>query len=256
MNYSVVQNIITKPTPEDLAEAFRVLPDLIDIDAVSLSNDAYGIIADGLTQEQSVCLANALNARGVSTQSVANTKFPVLTPAKQVRQLTCNPDMILIHDALGRTTPIPWDQVVLVAAGFVTEPKFRRIEKQRVVMRRSGMDGGVYPIFLTDVAKKEELLSKLVLELYLRTGPVRICIYGDEFQYNYLGERLQLRYMDNFALLVQDITALAQNAILNRGAESLMDNSTVTFHYPTRHAFDEETVWLLWANSQTKSSSQ
>ena len=62
--------------------------------------------------------------------------------------------------------------------------------------------------------------------------------------------------MDNFALLVQDVTTFASAAILNRGAESLRHDNTVTFHYPTRHAFEEETVWLLWSAMQSRRSQQ
>jgi hypothetical protein len=252
MNYAVVQSEIVKPEPYALEAAFRELAELVDIDAASLSNDAYGIIVDGLSHDHATRLCAALNGQGIRTQVVSEAELPTLTPAKQLRRLDCAGDHLLLYDAIGRTTPVPWEHVVLVAAGFVTMPEFRRIERTRVVMRGTGWQGGTFPILLTDVSSKEESKGRLVLEIYLDIAPVRVAVQAHEFQYTYLAERMEPRYMDSFALLVQDVMAYASTAILNRGAESLGNDETATFHYPSQHAFEEETVWLLWTSLQAR----
>ncbi len=253
-DYAVVQNEPTMPSPDSLETAFKVLSDLVDIDADTLSNDAYGIITDGLSHSDAQRLCVALNAEGVSTCVVPESDFPKLIPAKQIRRLDCTPGDMLLYDTLGRAAPILWDQVIMVAAGLVTVSEFKRSERDRIVVRGTGHGGGSCPILLTDVSTKEEQNIRPMLEIYMTVDPTRIAVHGHEFQYNYLGDRLQLRYMDNFALLVQDVTTFAASAILNRGAMSLRDDNTVTYHYPTRHAFEEEIVWSLWRCSLATAS--
>jgi len=252
MKYAVVQSEITKPEPDALATAFRALPELVDVDAATLSSDAYGIIADEFDLEHATRLSAALKAEGISTEVVPYADLPELTPAKHVQRLDCTAEHMLLYDTVGHTTAVPWSEVVLVAAGLVTAPEFTRIEHTRTVMRGAAPRGGAYPILLADISSHEETRSRLALEIYMSTAPVRIGINAHEFQYNYLAERMKGRYMENYVLLVQDVGTLAGSAILNRGAESLRDDSTVTFHYPTRHAFEEEVVWLLWSRMQAQ----
>ena len=142
MKYAVVQNQIVKPEPKALRSAFRTLAELVDIYATSLSNDAYGIITDGLNHDQATRLSDALNAQGVSAQVVPDTDFPKLTHAKHVRRVDCSADHMLVYDAIGHTTPVAWNQVVMVAAGLVTVSDFKRVERTRVVVRGGPHGGG------------------------------------------------------------------------------------------------------------------
>jgi len=120
MKYAVVQSDLVKPTPQALKAAFRGVEEFVDIDAAAISNDAYGIITGGLDHDLATRLAVALNAQGINTQVVPDTDFPVLSPAKHIRRLDCTTDCMILYDAIGRTTPVPWDRVVMVAAGLVT----------------------------------------------------------------------------------------------------------------------------------------
>jgi hypothetical protein len=103
---------------------------------------------------------------------------------------------------------------------------------------------------MTHSTMKEKRAARLVMEIYLRGQPVRSSMQAHEFQYNYLQDRMHLRYMENFATVVQDMKAHANRAMFNRGAQSLCSLASTTVHYPTRHSFEEEVIWLLWTQAR------
>lgn len=245
MSFAIFQTGLDTPAPEGLARAFKVLRELVDIDAHTLSNDGYGVLTSGLSHEHAVALNQSLAREGICTEIVDEEQIVTLPSPRHAKRLDCQSDNLLIYDTLGQPKDVPWDHVVMVAAGFVTLPEFERKEKTRVVMRGGGANLPSCPIVLTDVTVRERRHARLVLNLLFDIAPGRLELLGHEGQYNYLGSRLSLRYMANFAMLVQDLCMYANRAVLNRGAESLIDDSTVTFHYPTRHAFEEEITWLL-----------
>ncbi len=53
----------------------------------------------------------------------------------------------------------------------------------------------------------------------------------------------------NFLLVVQDLLQFAPEAALNLGAQEIRENSTKPFIYPSKTAFYEEIVWMLWQMS-------
>jgi hypothetical protein len=246
MSFAIFQTGLDRPAPEALERAFKVLRELVDIDAHTLSSDGYGVLVSDLSHEHAMALHLALDREGVPTAIVDEDEVLELPTARHAKRLDCESDGLLLYDALGRPEEIGWEHVVLISAGFVTLTEFDRTEKTRVVMRGGGGHIPTCPIFLTDITVREHRRARLVLELILDIAPGRLELLGQEGQYNYLGDRLCLRYMDNFAMLVQDLCANARGAVLNRGADSLRNDSTVTLHYPTRHAFEEEITWLLW----------
>lgn len=250
MKHAVVQTQMAKPDPEALVRAFRAVPELVDLDADTLSADGYGILVGDLPEDTANATASALNIEGVDVRVVPETDFPALPSAKRVHRVDCLPEQMIVYDAVGRETPVAWDQVVMVAAGIVTVTEFTEVRHLSAVPSGGTRHGGASPVTLSNISHKEQAMNRPLIDIYLKTSPVRLAIEGHEFQYNYLGDRLRTRYLENFALLVQDLASMAGNAILNRGAVSLSDDSSVTMHYPCRHAFEEEIIWLLWAASR------
>ena len=86
MNYAVVQDQLTKPDPKALEVAFRALGQLVDIDAATLSDDGYGIVASGLAEDEARRLAEAITAAGVTARVVDEAEFPLLVTTFTDRQ--------------------------------------------------------------------------------------------------------------------------------------------------------------------------
>ena len=92
-----------------------------------------------------------------------------------------------------------------------------------------------------------------LLDIFFQDEPYRYHIRADKFNYAYLGERQSRNNMENFAHLVGDLTSYVRGAALNRGAVAIRDDGLgSSFSYPSRHAFEEETIWLLYRFGQRR----
>ncbi len=234
MTYSIVQAELMKPAKTSLRTAFKALSGLVDMDAHVLGNDGYGVLVSDLSRDNAACLREALRREGIETEVVADEDLVRLPPPIRVRRIDCRPRQLTYYDILGRPREVPWQHVVIAAAGFVSLREFER----RDIM--------VSPIRLTSITVLEQRRARLVLDIIMDIAPWRIELLGHEGQYNYLASRMSPRFMQNFALTVQDLANFAETSLRNRGAESLRRDTALTFHYPSRHAFEEEMTWLLW----------
>jgi len=55
------------------------------------------------------------------------------------------------------------------------------------------------------------------------------------------------------AMLVGDMVGYAAGAALNRGAVAIREEGLeAKFAYPSKHAFEEETIWLLYRFAQAQ----
>lgn len=250
MPYAIVQTSIAKPSEDQLRKAFQQVSWLTDLDAALMARDAYGIIVDNLSYARAEAISAALQTFGVAHCMIDQSAMPELGARKQLRRMECRPEGPVLYDPLGRAIPGSWSDVRLVAAGLVGMRKIQRREKQRVVHRATGWHGGAAPVVVTDIVEKQIGVDKLVMELYMGDRFSRFRVVADKFHYNYLGDRQRLAAAENFALLVQDITAGAPQAAFSQGVQSLADDQVTTFAYPTEHAFSEEIKWLRWMRSQ------
>jgi len=243
--YAIVQNSLAVPSVEQVARAFRALPSLTDHDAPIVAGDAFGILVQGLELADAGRLLQALHAEGVEAEMVDQKSLPPLPPPKPLRRAECLPDRFVAYDHLGRPRDLEWSHVILLAAGAVLLTEFRHIVRERVVFRR-GPRGGAMPVTEMEHKDKEEQNLRPVLEILLDVEPGRYHIAAEKFNYGYLGERLSSDRAQNYVSVVRDCLTYATGAVLNRGAQAVQDTGRPIFQYPTKHAFEEETIWLLW----------
>ena len=253
--FAILQRSLEIPDVEKLKRAFRLVNGLTESDAHTLANDAFGILVNNLSPTDAMTLQGALQAEGVETAVVLQTDLPQLPPTKFVHQMDCLPNALVVHDAIGREFPVPWDQIMLIAAGRVRLTVF---EQQRVTPSQSPLQATLdswWPVgprsrsvsqLGPEYVSRESLVPRLLLEVLLARAVMRFQIEGERFRFNYLGNRKRPELAENFALLAQDVMKFAPQAIVNRGAYFLRENSTTVFEYPSRHAFYEETTWMLW----------
>lgn len=242
MNFAVLQNTLDIPSVEKIAQALLSVEGFTPLDAHTFANDAYGILVKNLSAEQANAFSQALFGQRIETKVVAENELVPLPPTKFVHRLDCTPDALLIYDPLGRSFPLPWQHVMLIAAGSVRLMDFNRVEKQAWVDDGQGRGLGVY---VTEYQSVEERNNHLLLEIVVSGAVLRYSMSADRFNFMSLGERRTKSLPENFALLVQDIAANAPGAVLNRGAFSLRQNEGL-FSYPSKNAFFEEITWLLW----------
>ena len=246
MPFAIVQHNLDPLPPERLERAFRSVPQLTTADAKLLARDGFGIIVNNLTFEAAATLQHALDQQGIATDVVDQLDLPKLPPAKRLKRADCLPEALVLYDALGRPTPRPWSQVRLIAAALAPRLETDRME----AICHIRIHGVSVPI--TEYYHKSQEHLRLMLEIYVHAMPPRYMIIADQFQYTYLGDRLARTALENFLLLLRDLLQYATSARANRGAEALVADPPRAFSYPTLHAFEEETVWILWQARQSR----
>jgi hypothetical protein len=86
----------------------------------------------------------------------------------------------------------------------------------------------------------------MVIEIILRNAVLRYSIKESHLLYYYLGDRAPRDKFEKFKMVVQDLTRFAPDAATNRGSFYLRESEDNPFAYPSKNAFYEEIVWLLW----------
>jgi len=256
MPYAIVQKTLEAPTIEQMRTAFRALPQLTDLDAGSMAKDAFGILVQGLDLADAGRLLQALAAVGVDAEMIDDQTLPPLPPARPCRRAEARPDAFVACDHLGRPQEFEWSKVLLLAAGGVPMMEFKHSTEERVVGYTAGPGRGMYGygygtdsggvITRTVHKDREERNVKLLLDVLLAEAPGRYRIDAEKFNFDYLGDRMVHSREKNYLALVGDCIGCAGAAILNRGGAGICQQSATLLEYPSKHAFEEETQWLLW----------
>ena len=246
MPYAILQNSLEAPPVEALVQAFRALPQLTDLDAATMAKDAYGILVQGLEMADAGRLLQALHAAGVEAEMVDHKSLPPLPPPKPCRRAAPLPEHFVACDHLGRERAFEWSHVILLAAGGVRGTEFKHVVKQKIVRHHYHGSRSSVPVVKEEHSDKAEEVTELTLQLFLDVAPGRFHIEADRFNFSYLGDRLHDSRSHNYAALVRDCLTHATRAVLNRGAARQKADPKRLTTYPSRHAFEEEIVWLLW----------
>ena len=245
MRHAVLQTDLNPPGHDQLLRAFRTVPGLTPYDASILGHDAFGILVKNFSAEQAAALHGALRSEGVETEIVEQSLLPEVPPAKTVHRLECQPEHLLVFDPLGQSFPLEWRHVFLIAAGAVRVSKFVRREVKRPVRRYHG-SGHVSEEVESDSVTREERNFHLLGEIIIAGAALRYSFAADKFNFGCLGARRTDSLVGNFGLFLRDLAQFAPHAGLNRGASGLVRETPEIFSYPTKNAFHEEIVWMLW----------
>lgn len=254
MHFALMQRTLDAPAVEKLQRAFRGNTGLVPADAQLVANDAFGILVKGRTMEEALALQTALQMEEVDTAIVAEGDLPELPPTQFVSRLECLPEALVVHDSLGRPMKVAWSEVLLVAGGQVKMTEFNQKRQVREVPKIDpgfGPYGYPHLVYQKEVEynTKEEYLPRLLLEIILKDFKGRYSVVADKaapILFQYLGARGSRNLRQNYSLLMQDLAAYAPQAIFNRGTMLLRENPNDAFLYPSKNAFFEEIIWLLW----------
>ena len=247
MAWAIFQNDLEKPDVDILTDAFRTVPSLTDTDAAILARDAYGVLVEGISQQDAQILQNALRARNIVDTAVEQNEVPRLPGPKALRKAECRPDAFVLIDLYDRQHPVPWSSVRLVTAGSMMKSESVRKERTRYVLRGGPAVGhGAMPIALTDVEYKREEQMTFLVDLFLDMAPARYQIDAANFFCNPPETVRPPTPKEKFVFIASQLVESATDAWLNRGAAALKKDRNTVYHYPNTHAYDEEIRWLVW----------
>jgi hypothetical protein len=259
MAYSVLQKDLEPPSSDQLKNAFRGVPGLTAYDAVVMCKHCFGILVKDFELAQANALQQGLAGQGVEAEVVDEATLPRLPETFFIHQVDCKPDMLLVYDQLGRVAEVKWEDIHLIAAGRVVLAEFKEVRTggggsrlMGSVASQAGYGGVHVGTGHVDYSLREEDKDRLLIEIVLRGNATRYSINADKsapLLFQYLGPRRAERLQPNFALVVQDLLNGAKEAAINRGAYYFRENSDRPFIYPSKTAFLDEMIWLLWRAS-------
>lgn len=256
--YAVMQKSLEPPTREQLENAFRGVPGLTAIDAGILGKDAFGLLVKGFTEERARTLQSNLAAEGVETEVVDEATLPVLPEMRNLHQMDCTPDALILYDPLNQDFPLKWENIIMVAAGRVLMDEINEIRREIQVPSHGGYRryGSAPTETQVEYSTHYERNDRWLLEITITGAALRYGVNADKspLLFKGLGDRKSDDLQKNFTMLVQDICRAAPQAAVNRGAYYLRENSDKVFAYPSKNAFYEEIIWLMWQMAKNQTS--
>jgi hypothetical protein len=247
MTYAVMQTKSEPPSTEQLTKAFQQVPGLTALDASVLGRDACGVLVKGFELERASTMQTALAAQGVETEVVEEPVLTELPPARQLSKVEFTPEALRIEDFLGRSFLLEWNTLLVIAAGRarLTEFKTNLVDKVVTTPARDYM-----PKVVVKAVTTEEQNDHLLLEIMTRGVALRYHAMADQLEarllFQCLGEQRGNDPAANLTLFVRELARFAPEAIYNRGAAAMREESNPPFLYLTRTAFYREITWLLW----------
>ena len=248
--YAVLQKDISRPVADQMRRAFRSFSNLTDADAVRLAANAQGILLRHSGADEARAFHRALLAEGVAAAMVAESDLQLLPASQSLHRLSLSAQALEVYDLLGRARPVPWDDIALVAAGSVRHVEISVTHTERSSAGlRPAFD--VWPKKSVEAVRKVESETQLILEIVLANGAARYELDAAQFPFKYAVDLPELSTREKFIWLVREIGNRAPKAILNRGASDVRNGVELVRGYPSRQAFTDEMIWLLWkANHQ------
>lgn len=247
MPFALIQRRLEVPDVAALRRALAGREGWHATDADHLAADAFGILAKSLDEAAGHAMAAALAREGIPVDIVNEAELPALPVAKKLRRAECRPDVFIAHDPCDREIAVPWDRIRLVCAGEVRFSQFRPVIRNPEPVR-SWDDEGPFDSRDTRIALNQEQRDwGWVADLVLVGGGIRFSLAADSFHPLGLGDRVTKDPGVNLQVFLADLLRLASDAVLNRGAFALREpGSAPGPRYPTRNAYQEEMIWLLW----------
>ena len=250
MPYALLQKSLDAPSAEQLRTAYREVPDVTAVDADRLCQNMFGILARSLRPDQAAALQAGLKAQGIETEVLDESALPPLPPGKVVRRLEFTTETLMVFDALGRAVPVPWEDLMLLAAGNIQQATFPRTRTEREEVRTKFVHG-VIPIQVREIkvgySSQESAQKVLRGEIILTRAATRYTIEGENFNYvACLGEHACKDISADFCLIMRELARRAPEAALGRGVAALLAEPPGLVAYPRHKSLEEEMVWMLW----------
>jgi hypothetical protein len=251
--YAILQKDGVHPGAEQICRAFRSFANLTDADAVRLAANAQGILLRHLNSDEARAFHRALQAEGVAAALVPESDLRLLPDSRALHRLALTDHGLEVYDLLGRSRPVPWAELALVAAGAVSHIALNLTPAERSIATfQPAM--GVWPKKIVESVRKLEAGSELILEIVLTDGATRYEVNAAQFPFKYVVDRPEFSTVEKFVWLVREIARRATGALLNRGACEVREGIALVRGYPNRQAFADEMLWLLWNSRQRKHS--
>ncbi len=266
MPYALLQRRLEIPDLERLRRAFRGVGGMSPADAPHVARDAFGILVKQLEPEDALALQAALRREGVETDVVDHAALPELPAPKWFRRVAARESGFVGCDPYDRELTLPWDRIAVVAGGRVQNTEFTRPRSPATDFREVELPWAVGSFLdhpglhaklclgsslgmmqtSTSASTQERQVWRWTADLFLAGGAARFSLRADQIHFLDSRPQGEAERLSAFLELLRTIATHSRQALLNRVAFSLREGQTDTIAYPSRNAYQEELLWLLW----------
>src|ERR1039458_3881212 len=226
MSCAVMQTDPDPPSADQIKNAFAQVPELTAMDAAILGRNAFGVLAKGFDLAQASAMQAALAAQGVGTEVVEEAALTELPAPRQLTKVEFTPEALRIEDLLGRSFPLEWNNISVIAAGRARLVDFKTEMVERL---RAVSEGRHFTMKLvTQAETTEEQNDHWLLEIITGGAALRCRAMADQPEamllFQCLGERRGRDPAGNLTLFVQELAKFAPAAVFNHGAFFMREN--------------------------------
>ncbi len=261
MPFALLQSRLEIPDVDALKRAFKGVGDMAPSDAPHVAADAFGILLKQLTLENALALQASLGREGIATEVVDHAELGELPEAKRVRRIAARDEGLVVCDPLDRELVLPWESFRIVSCGLVLETEIRRNPAPSGALSAmtdwepnlSDLVNGRFGVGSMGTGSGSALVSsserqswKWTADLILSGGSMRF-VFSPDRLFHLDRERQNPRNAEvDFLELVRAVGSRSTRAVLNRVAYALREGEAETLSYPSRNAYQEELIWLVW----------
>ncbi len=200
--------------------------------------DWFGIVAQGLPEEDARAFHVGLLSRGIASDVVADSEIPALPQDFRCQRIDLHGDSITLTTAMNRRQMRDRTELVFVSAGKVIRDKTSRSSFAEPTRNYNGGGGYEPPVRVTTVEAVPTEFFRI--DFFFSSDPHRVSLEIEKDTVLFHGDRpLRLKNIMELTVLMLDLQALIPPERMNR---SLRELSMETF-YPTMHAYEEEMRW-------------
>lgn len=225
MTYALLQTSLNPPPLDALQRAFKAAEafSVSAADAMFAADDAFGILARDLPEQDALNLAGALAVEEIAVEVVPEKDLRRLPDASFFLSAQFDGPRIALFNAREDSETVPLAGLSVIAVGF----------DQRDVR----------------------------LDLVFGEATVRFFTTLDRFHSHHSPEVAGRFPAERLTQFVRELAARAPHARRNRGAELLLsanpgDRLEDLVSYPRPSAFIEEIVWLLWQQQRQQQATE
>jgi hypothetical protein len=278
-----MQRRLEIPDEEALRRAFRGVGGMAPANAPHVARDAFGVLLKQLEYDSAQILQHALAREGVETELVDEAQLGELPAAKRVRRVDIQEMGLAICDPYDRELLIPWESLRVVSGGLVLTPEQRRPagnggsasgssdgglgggfgddasdtwwEPDLADLGEMILGPGILPNSMLSGMKPDKGTAQVARKRQVWAWTADVILAGGSMRFVFSPDRLlawpgtvpvtrnpETRFLE----LLRAVAERAGQAALNRVAFALRDGETETISYPSRNAYQEELLWILW----------
>jgi len=237
--------ILARPDGRDLvalAKALAAARKTLVYDQMMTAKNAWGIVAENLTEPEAKALVQALRSSGVESvvcPSASLLPLPSAEPAATLQALPASPPVLIAVAGITSTNTV----------------KERPSGALKILNIANLLAGAGLPIRIGGkerVVEKTQQHSEIVFyaDILYKAPPRRLRIDARRFDYSFLKERKLYQTRGNFKLLIGDLVKGSPEAWKNHGTQILLEGKHIhTMGYQSLADMERETRWMLTLQS-------